>query len=107
MCSPSMATLAATPKFRKTSGRPPLLDTRAQTLALSPAPQVRRLPSDGFTKSAEDSIPRYRTHGTTVQFSQSPLQKSEGLSFHATSGGVGVEEVVGGVGYKRLMTDVI
>ena len=29
------------------------------------------------------------------------------LSFPATSGGAGVEEVVGGVGYKRLMTDVI
>jgi hypothetical protein len=46
-------------------------------------------------------------HGTTVRFFQSPLQKSYGLSFHATSGGIGVEEVVGGIGYKRLMADVI
>ena len=46
-------------------------------------------------------------HGTTVRFFQRPLQKSYGLSFPATSGGISVEEVVGGVGYKRLMTDVI
>ena len=46
-------------------------------------------------------------HGRAVRFFQSPLQKSYGLSFAATSGGIGVEEVVGGVGYKRLMTDVI